>query len=770
MRLRVDQGDCIHMNAKTVVRWGWRILLVTIVVVSVATVNQPRAGQASDPQTDTAKRDASRDRQPVRKVSSDTTTDRGGPPRERLTASVRSLRGAQPFRGTTTTAAAAQAGIALCSQTANCQARDNVDAKRSNRTDFRVADDFRPSASGNITEACWWGTYGDDTGGTLVDCYNANVVDTFEITYCNDAGGFPGTTCMTFSPALGNLTVTGPTATGGLISGFLPEFAYTATHAPFAVTAEQCYWIEITNDSGACTWFWEVSSEGGDWAMLDGDGVSPPDGVFELDEFELFDLAFCVDVGLSAASPCGPPADIVCPNPAQDCCVEDPIEPPDVFGCQDDLCCRRVCACDPFCCDSEGTCNGRGGTCLIHADCPSGQTCEVEGTCTGSGDACLVQADCPFGQTCDGDRTCSVSGGTCIIDNDCPSGETCDGIGTCSVSGNTCVSDANCPSGETCVGDGTCNGTGATCLIGAAPCSFQQTCDGEGTCNGSGAACVIDADCPAGQTCDVEGTCAGTGGTCQVVADCPAGQTCAGLGAWDQFCAGRGQIDPATGLPDGCGAEVLCVQECSPCGGPNTGDCCADTGSASCNDLTCCEAVCAEDPFCCEITWDDICAVEAETICPALCGVCGNPNLPRCCEANPLVAGCSDRACCDAVCAADLACCEPAFGWDSFCATIGIGESRAGALYLCSDLCNTCNVCGDIAGDGISANGLGSNADLADYAAFLDCFDADLRARPECFCSDLNDDQVINELDYKILVGLLESTSTNLPPNCVIPP
>ncbi len=580
MRLRVDQGDYIHMNANTVFRWGWRILLVTIVVVSVATVNDPRTGQASDPRTRTAKRDASRHRQRAKEVPPDTTPDRAGLPRERLSASVRSLRGTQPVQASTT-GTASQVGDALCSQTANCQARDNVDAKKSNRTNFNVADDFRPSASGSITEACWWGTYGDDAGGSLVDCHDTNVVDAFEITYRSDAGGFPGTTLAAFSQALGNLTVTGPTATGDLISGALREFAYSATHAPFAVTADECYWIEITNDSGACSWFWEVSREGGDWAMLDGDGVNPPDG-FDLYEFLLLDFAFCVDVGLSAASPCGPPADDACPS-SQPCCEGGPV---DAFGCDDDLCCRRVCACDPDCCNPA---------------------------------------------------------------------------------------------------------------VG-----------------------------------------------------------------WDEFCA-------TTGFIEGCGAEILCAQECSPCGGPNTGDCCADTGSASCNDLTCCEAVCAEDPFCCEDTWDDICAGDAETICPELCGICGNPASGDCCTSTPLVPGCSDQTCCDAVCdpvTGDPSCCDPSIGWDRNCATIGWTTTRAGALYLCTDLCSPCNLCGDIAGDGISANGLGSNADLADYAAFVDCLDADLRARPECFCSDLNDDQVIDVADYAILVGLLESTSTNSPPSC----
>lgn len=630
------------MNANSVFHWGWRILLVGAVLVTVATLNRLRTGQASGPRTTSEKQDTVRPgRRSARKASQSTTSERGAKPRARPTASARSLRGDQPFRASDP-AAGAQAGPALCSQTANCQARDDVDAKRSNRTEFNVADDFRPVASGSLTEVCWWGTYGDDDSGPLVDCHVPSVADTFEITYCNDAGGVPGTTCTTFSQALGSLIVTGPTPTFGSIAGFLPEFAYSATHASFAVTADECYWIEITNNSGTCTWFWEVSNEGGDWAILDGDGIDPPNG-FDLDEFVLLDFAFCVDVGLDAASPCGPPSNGTCPNLAQDCCEGDPLEPPDVSGCQDDLCCRRVCACDPFCCDNEGICSGPGGT------------------------------------------------------------------------------------------------------------------------------CTIDTDCPTGQTCDAEGTCNGLGGTCLIDADCPAGQTCVGFGAWDEFCAGQGQPTAVEDEFTGCGAEVLCVQECSPCGGPDTGDCCTDTGSASCSDAPCCEAVCAVDPYCCETEWDGTCAAEAETICPQLCEICGNPASGDCCTATPLEPGCSNRACCDAVCSADSACCG-FIGWDGNCATIGFGTTRAGAFYLCTDLCSPCTLCGDIAGDAISINGPGSSADLADYFAFLDCFGADLRARPECFCADLNDDQVIDILDHAILVDLLESASTNSPPNCAPPP
>lgn len=575
------------MSKSIAFRFGWKALLVCAAIVAVSSINTPRAGRAYDPKANPKKRTTTK---LIPQGRADNATKSAAQViakgRNLASTSVRELRGNQPFKTSSGTVSAA--GTSPCTVAGNCQARDISDARRSNRTEFNAADDFRPSASGNITEACWWGAYGDDASGVLLDCHAASVIDSFEITYCNDAGGVPGNTCTTFSQTSGTLTVDGPTPTGEFISGSIPEFAFTATHAPFAVSAGVCYWIEITNNSGTCTWFWEISAEGGDWAMLDGDGVNPPNG-FALNEFVLHDFAFCVDVGLSADTPCGPPPNAACPNLEQDCCVSGPDG---VAGCSNDLCCRRVCACDDLCCNP-------------------------------------------------------VSG-------------------------------------------------------------------------------------------------------------------------WDPFCAATG----VPGLSPGCGAEALCVSECSPCGGPNTGDCCTDTGSASCNDATCCDAVCAVDPFCCDDTWDELCSVQAETICPELCGTatCGDPKLASCCEANPLEPFCSDAACCEAVCALDGSCCSTNIGWDNDCATLGFpGTGGAGAQLVCPDLCGCADVCGDINGDSASVNGPASNTDLLDFALFANCYGLVPSTSPECLCSDLTADGVIDEADFQLLAAFFEATTTNIRGACVAP-
>jgi hypothetical protein len=92
----------------------------------------------------------------------------------------------------------------------------------------------------------------------------------------------------------------------------------------------------------------------------------------------------------------------------------------------------------------------------------------------------------------------------------------------------------------------------------------------------------------------------------------------------------------ATGNPDGSG-----IFDGFPCGGGNndyqvaislgpppacgdagSGDCCVAHGNAACDDLSCCQAVCNVDPFCCDTIWDAACASNAQSICPECGGGC----------------------------------------------------------------------------------------------------------------------------------------------------
>ncbi len=163
---------------------------------------------------------------------------------------------------------------------------------------------------------------------------------------------------------------------------------------------------------------------------------------------------------------------------------------------------------------------------------------------------------------------------------------------------------------------------------------------------------------------------------------------------------GDGCVDPGEECDDGNlingdGCSDLCEIEVDPCG-PGAGDCCSANGTPGCDDADCCNTVCAVDPFCCNVSWDSICAEEAEDLCGGLCAVC--PGAGDCCSANGGL-GCNDAACCNTVCAADPFCCE--VSWDSVCAD----EAAA----LCGSLCVVCG------------NGMTEAGETCDDGNTIDC-------------------------------------------------
>lgn len=96
---------------------------------------------------------------------------------------------------------------------------------------------------------------------------------------------------------------------------------------------------------------------------------------------------------------------------------------------------------------------------------------------------------------------------------------------------------------------------------------------------------------------------------------------------------------------------------------------CLTAGGVGCSDVACCEAVCAVDSFCCTVAWDGVCVGEALSLCDSVVG-CGVTPHP-CNISGP--AGCDDAACCEAVCALHPTCCTDS--WDIACID--------GAVELC---------------------------------------------------------------------------------------
>lgn len=132
------------------------------------------------------------------------------------------------------------------------------------------------------------------------------------------------------------------------------------------------------------------------------------------------------------------------------------------------------------------------------------------------------------------------------------------------------------------------------------------------------------------------------------------------------------------------------------CGGPScpgTGACCEDNGTPGCTNEACCAAVCSFEPFCCNGTWDNVCAEFAKALpeCAEVPGCEGGPCPGAggdCCLAHG-TPGCEDVDCCNLVCSAyPFRCCSDFIGfhWTDFCADR--------ACELCPGLCDGSPNCG----------------------------------------------------------------------------
>ncbi len=174
-----------------------------------------------------------------------------------------------------------------------------------------------------------------------------------------------------------------------------------------------------------------------------------------------------------------------------------------------------------------------------------------------------------------------------------------------------------------------------TITCGASPCGAGATGDcltarpGETGCDS--ASVPGSADC-CGDVCGADPYC------CDV--------------EWDDVCASE-----AVGLCSAAGFTSCAA---------GSGDCNSGNGTPGCDDggSSCCNKVCAVDPFCCVNTWDNICAGTAAGVCATTCGA----GAGSCTAAGGNgTAGCEKQACCDAICIDDPFCCSTE--WDENCAT-----------------------------------------------------------------------------------------------------
>ena len=147
--------------------------------------------------------------------------------------------------------------------------------------------------------------------------------------------------------------------------------------------------------------------------------------------------------------------------------------------------------------------------------------------------------------------------------------------------------------------------------------------------------------------------------------------------AWDALC-----VDHVT--ESGCGA----------CGvgpaGTDSADCCSAHPEPWCADVGVAQCVCAIDPYCCEVGWDQLCV---DQIAQNGCGACEGPVAPADCCTPARQGGCPDPGIAECVCSYDPYCCETQ--WDelcideasSYCGGCGGDASETGGPVDLTDCC-----------------------------------------------------------------------------------
>ncbi|MGH9885919.1 MAG: S8 family serine peptidase, partial [bacterium] len=139
--------------------------------------------------------------------------------------------------------------------------------------------------------------------------------------------------------------------------------------------------------------------------------------------------------------------------------------------------------------------------------------------------------------------------------------------------------------------------------------------------NGGGGTCTPSC---AGKTCGDDG-CGGTCGTCGAGQTCSPGGTCTGGGSCAHpICSTGGRL----------------TSSCDPCAAQ----------------------ICAQDSFCCNTSWDNVCVGEVQSVCHQTCGggACAHPVCAAGVKLTPTCDSCAGQ-----ICAQDSFCCSNT--WDSLC-------------------------------------------------------------------------------------------------------
>ena len=155
----------------------------------------------------------------------------------------------------------------------------------------------------------------------------------------------------------------------------------------------------------------------------------------------------------------------------------------------------------------------------------------------------------------------------------------------------------------------------------------------------------LNAQCPSALSCLVVHSPGGCDNLSCCTLVCTLDPTCC-INSWDSSCVN------------------LANQSCAGyCGAAASGSCYGSHANPSCDTAACCNAVCAIDPYCCNVTWDITCVQYAGFACAGTPGICG--QTADSCFTPHQQGACSNTACCQAVCSVDPSCCEQS--WDILC-------------------------------------------------------------------------------------------------------
>jgi len=146
-------------------------------------------------------------------------------------------------------------------------------------------------------------------------------------------------------------------------------------------------------------------------------------------------------------------------------------------------------------------------------------------------------------------------------------------------------------------------GGGNECDSGYSACTATLDASCSGTGEGGGGGGPVDPPACSHDACEVGELMAPTCDSC-VAAICDADAYCCEV-AYDEYCVAAAQAEAVCG----CEPIISCAHDLCEAG---------EILDPACDD--CVESVCAEDGFCCNTEWDDLCVSRAEDTCSLSCG------------------------------------------------------------------------------------------------------------------------------------------------------